>query len=453
MLAAGAHFQAGKGHAQCDMRPLDCVHTFVARALVQVGCCLGLSACGWVGVELLDTESFEVLDADAGADMSTGASAGAVGGGGMETPGRAPCAADVCLTSCDPGFDDCDQDPENGCEASLLTDSAHCGACDDPCLNDHGSTSCQDSVCLPVCSAGFDDCDGSARNGCEASLDSIEHCGACGRACTGVGGAAVCAQGECQTQCDLTGTFALKLTVDGSWPQTSAIASGSGTFQFWMRAVATQSGTDVALSLSECGRFVPDFRAAPVSEVYSFGYADSLFDASVLPVTATRLSLSSPYLGADLTLLPSAVEMGVSLANPVTDAWPASASGLTSIDMDGDGKPGVRAVYRGDSGYSFPYTAMSFGAARADRAYVASRVAFSLSGTLSSCTQSTGSASFSHLDTRIFGCRRSAGGDCNGSEADFLDQNALDYTLGDASYTLEKITDSATCADVRAALP
>lgn len=43
--------------------------------------------------------------------------------------------------------------------------------------------------------------------------------------------------------------------------------------------------------------------------------------------------------------------------------------------------------------------------------------------------------------------------DCSDSEASFLDQNALNYQTGDASYVMAKLADGASCAPVRPALP
>jgi hypothetical protein len=143
------------------------------------------------------------------------------------------------------------------------------------------------------------------------------------------------------------------------------------------------------------------------------------------------------------------------MADPVNGAWPNSASGLTQVDMDGDSKPGVSGIYQNTGPDVYPPTSPTlFGANHADLVYVAARVVFSLNGTLSSCTQSSGSAGVTHIDTAIFGCRRTGGStDCNGTEGTFLDSNQVDYQAGSATYTLVKIADAGTCTDVRTALP
>jgi hypothetical protein len=262
--------------------------------------------------------------------------------------------------------------------------------------------------------------------------------------------------GECQPLCDLTGTFALKVSLPASWSTSSAIEGGTDSFLFWMRVSAVPRGGDVSLTLQPCGRSVPDFRSSEVDEIFCYGYPDSLFDRvpSILPSTAATISLATTAAGSTLSLPPSAVLMGARLDDPVDDVWPALAAALSSVDMDRDGKPGVVAVYRGDGPCSHPRTAFSFSANRADQAYVGSRLVFSLSGRLAGCTRSTGSAEVSALDTRIFGCRLAdSGRDCKSSEADFLDRNVPRYTLGPATYVLEKVADSASCPQIRSALP
>jgi hypothetical protein len=108
----------------------------------------------------------------------------------------AGCAGGVCVvTSCQGLYGDCDHDPANGCERSL--DSVdHCGVCDERCveLDRALEVDCVQGVCSPlVCEPGFDNCDGEPENGCEAKLDTLQHCGGCNVECTGDS----CAGGVC----------------------------------------------------------------------------------------------------------------------------------------------------------------------------------------------------------------------------------------------------------------
>lgn len=118
----------------------------------------------------------------------------------------AVCLAQACgLGACAAGFGDCDGAPGNGCEAELAADPLHCGDCLTACsAPPNAAAACRSGTCgLGACASGFDDCDGSALNGCEADLASDRlHCGACNAACSfpNASGACVartCALGAC----------------------------------------------------------------------------------------------------------------------------------------------------------------------------------------------------------------------------------------------------------------
>ena len=372
------------------------------------------------------------------------------------TPNATPrCAASSCqIASCNAGYADCDASPSSGCEVALASTTAHCGSCGNACSNAHGTTSCRASACVPSCSTGYDDCDGQRPNGCETALNSVSNCGRCGAVCPANGGTPVCTAGVCDTVCNLTGTYALKLTVAVSWSATSYVSSGSGTVTVYSRLQGTQSGNSLSGSVVECARVTPDLRSSVLSESYNVSYPNAIYDhaPTYLQAGTASVTLSGTSPGASFTLARTAQLMGASMADPVNGVWPSSASGLSQIDTDQDGKPGVSAAYANDSGRTYPPTAPLFGAARTDGPYVAARIAFSLSGTLSSCTQSSGSASVTAVDTAIFGCSMSSGGDCNASQSSFLDNNQMTYRPGSATYTLVKVAAGASCAAVRAAL-
>ena len=116
------------------------------------------------------------------------------------------CEESACvIVECDTNFGDCDLDAENGCEAALLTDLDHCGACDALCAFDDALAQCSGGVCgLGDCDDGFSDCDADASNGCETSIvDNDAACGGCGLVCDPVNGL-----GECQGRdCVILGCF------------------------------------------------------------------------------------------------------------------------------------------------------------------------------------------------------------------------------------------------------
>ncbi len=113
--------------------------------------------------------------------------------------GVVSCRAGVCAVTCAGQRGDCDGLADNGCEVDTGSDPTHCGRCGQSCpVGGNTDPLCVNSECRFRCRVGFDDCDGNPANGCEADLASELHCGRCGRAC-GAGG--LCAAGECVGAC------------------------------------------------------------------------------------------------------------------------------------------------------------------------------------------------------------------------------------------------------------
>lgn len=101
------------------------------------------------------------------------------------------------MGSCAAGFSNCDGSASNGCEASLRTTS-DCGACGRACSYPNLNTSCGDGTCtLSGCVSGWGNCDGSLSNGCEVPLNTTANCGACGTSCSFSNAGATCSGGAC----------------------------------------------------------------------------------------------------------------------------------------------------------------------------------------------------------------------------------------------------------------
>jgi hypothetical protein len=108
------------------------------------------------------------------------------------------CIAAKCGSVCTTGFDDCNGKPEDGCEATLASDLANCGACNKKCAKPaKGTAGCMAGKCgIASCETGFDDCDKDLANGCEATLaGDNKNCGMCGKQC---GATQLCLSGTCQ---------------------------------------------------------------------------------------------------------------------------------------------------------------------------------------------------------------------------------------------------------------
>lgn len=113
------------------------------------------------------------------------------------------CQGEVCtFGACSPGFGDCDGDQVNGCETDILSDNINnCGGCAEVCVLQQAVAACMGGKCeIMTCGAGYDDCDGDPTNGCEISiLTSLQHCGGCNAACVlpATATSVVCSGGIC----------------------------------------------------------------------------------------------------------------------------------------------------------------------------------------------------------------------------------------------------------------
>ncbi|MBL8678530.1 MAG: hypothetical protein JNK05_05170 [Myxococcales bacterium] len=113
---------------------------------------------------------------------------------------------------CPPGQARC-----GGACVDTRTSRDHCGACDSPCVNPaNGVAMCSSGMCMRTCNAGFDNCDGIASNGCEASLSSTAHCGRCGMACSGATPMCDSRTGTCVGSCMAPATLCGTSCVDTS---------------------------------------------------------------------------------------------------------------------------------------------------------------------------------------------------------------------------------------------
>jgi hypothetical protein len=95
------------------------------------------------------------------------------------------CSGGACGVTCEPSFANCNGTDSDGCEIDLANDVYNCGQCFVVCPAEPNATpSCLAGLCGVACLASFGDCDQDPSDGCEATLltDPL-NCGTCGRRC------------------------------------------------------------------------------------------------------------------------------------------------------------------------------------------------------------------------------------------------------------------------------
>jgi MYXO-CTERM domain-containing protein len=106
---------------------------------------------------------------------------------------------------CEQGWQDCNQNEDDGCEVNTNDDPENCGGCDNACELEHATAACHQGSCVvSECEDGYGDCDGNPATGCEVDIGvSMDHCGSCGADCALDHATAACHDGSCQVEeCD-----------------------------------------------------------------------------------------------------------------------------------------------------------------------------------------------------------------------------------------------------------
>jgi hypothetical protein len=122
--------------------------------------------------------------ADTSSSVTNCGSCGHVCNGSNGTPS---CVAGQCEITCNPGFANCDGNPNNGCETNLNTSVLNCGSCGHICSFPHATPACTAGACIiAACNPPFANCSGNPfnPNGCDINTQTDpNNCGTCGLVC------------------------------------------------------------------------------------------------------------------------------------------------------------------------------------------------------------------------------------------------------------------------------
>ncbi|HEY6879623.1 MAG TPA: hypothetical protein VI299_16465 [Polyangiales bacterium] len=255
--------------------------------------------------------------------------------------------------------------------------------------------------------------------------------------------------------CDFSGTWATRIQVALTWGGNVGLNAGSGTGYMWIRHEATANGGIVPGTMVGCGLSTPGlpFTALSGGGTGRLDFALPLFGSAppkvspepVLQVQGTGLA------GDAVSLSPTALLLGTSMADPVNGTWPPVAQTVVT-DSDSDGKPGVTVPHLNGGGYVY-LPIEPFASSRSDVGYYAWRVAVSLSGSVVSCSEAAGPGNVTAFDHHLLACRRVGGADCNSTQVNLLESSRPLYVPGASTYRMIKVANGASCAAVKSALP
>ncbi len=113
------------------------------------------------------------------------------------------CNGGQCEITCRPGFNNCNQDVSDGCEADLNS-AETCGSCDNACDTNHTTSAvCESGECILTCTEDTVMCKGAdGKDHCMDLSEDNDNCGWCGNKCEGKsechGGFCVIDASECK---------------------------------------------------------------------------------------------------------------------------------------------------------------------------------------------------------------------------------------------------------------
>jgi hypothetical protein len=276
--------------------------------------------------------------------------------------------------------------------------------------------------------------------------------------------------------CDFTGTWASLISVDVNWApqglnlQTFVLAPGTGTIRQWIMGVRAQHGNSLEDTTVVCGIALPDFRGTQIvaGQTYGVVFPESLFDNMYLPTFDVDAVVTSSAPGATFRSLPTAALLGLTMANPTTDPWPATVT--TATDPDNDGTPGVTvnaaqgAVAPPGDGGTYSYFPVGIPApfqpvVVSDKLHLAIRQVTEVTGTVTDCDHIFGTVSIPQIagqyaiNSHVIGCELVDGGDCTDTQASFVDNTQPVFSpSGATTFESRRLPTGATCATARAIL-
>ena len=248
-------------------------------------------------------------------------------------------------------------------------------------------------------------------------------------------------------------TWAEHIVMNVTWPNTLGTTMGTGQVRVWAKSSFTASGNNLSGTSQACGSVLPPtgLNAIAGGGNVLIQIPDATWDLPSMPrfqFPATQTGWGS---GSTISYTSTAL-IGLTLADPSNAAWPDPIT--TAVDADNDIAPGYTAIPATGGGRVMPPVAVAFvNPPRADRVDLATRNVFMVTATRNACDHATGPITVVHFDSHVVGCHVSGGSDCITGQANFVDQNRTIYQAAPRPSSSKLMPATATCAEVRAALP
>jgi len=252
-----------------------------------------------------------------------------------------------------------------------------------------------------------------------------------------------------QPECPSAYTAAVHVVINVAWERSTEFAKGAGELHLWTKSAFAEHGDAATVTSRPCGCALPPVQTSSLAGGYdvSLEIPGATWEVPSMPTFAGAATHKAGLWNVN----PGAALLGLSMDDPL-GAWPKPKA-LRSIDHDADGQLGITLIPRTDGTFKAPPVTLSQ-KSRADKLFLASRSVMAWTATMQGCPKTVaGTVEVSQLDFRMIGCHVTDGEDCTKSESEFLDDHRMEYELTSARFTAARISDAATCAEVRAALP
>jgi hypothetical protein len=245
-------------------------------------------------------------------------------------------------------------------------------------------------------------------------------------------------------------TTASYMRMPMSWPGSIGFLAAEGAMQAWARTTFTRTADGTTTESVLCGVVFPVVNTTILLGQIQLAndFPLNAFEQPTMPRAKGRVTWQDGTMILDV----GASVLGTTLSDP-NGAWPPREA-IVPADHDGDGKPGLTVIPRPDPPFGLPPGDLLM-TTQIDTMYTASRMGFRLTGTSAGCSApAQGGLEPLAFNYTVVGCHLAGRGDCGERELNLVENQSPVFTpKSGGQWRSVPIAESASCAEVRAALP